>query len=81
MAKTPVFPHLLVEMAIVGETTGTLDITLATMADNYERRVEQMTHSLISMIEPALIVVVGMVVAFMAVSMITPLYSILKTLH
>ncbi len=81
MAKTPVFPHLLVEMAIVGETTGTLDTTLATMADNYERRVEQMTHSLISMIEPALIVVVGIVVAFMAVSMITPLYSILKTLH
>jgi type II secretory pathway component PulF len=81
MAKTPVFPHLLVEMVIVGETTGTLDTTLATMADNYERRVEQMTHSLISMIEPALIVVVGIVVAFMAVSMITPLYSILKTLH
>jgi type II secretory pathway component PulF len=81
MAKTPVFPHLLVEMAIVGETTGTLDTTLATMADNYERRVEQMTHSLISMIEPALIVVVGIVVAFLAVSMITPLYSILKTLH
>jgi type IV pilus assembly protein PilC len=81
MANTPVFPNLLVEMAIVGETTGTLDTTLATMADNYERRVEQMTHSLISMIEPALIVVVGVVVAFMAVSMVTPLYSILKTLH
>ena len=81
MARIAVFPQLLVEMVIVGETTGTLDTTLATMADVYERNVEQRVQALISMIEPALIVMVGLVVAFIAVSMITPLYSILKTMY
>ena len=81
MAKNSVFPHLLIEMANIGEMTGTLDTTLAKIADYYERRVEQMIHAMISTIEPALIVVVGLVVAFMAASMITPLYSILRSLH
>lgn len=81
MAGIAVFPQLLVEMVIVGETTGTLDTTLATMADLYEQRVEQRVQALISMIEPALIVVVGLVVAFIAVSMITPLYSILRAMY
>jgi type IV pilus assembly protein PilC len=81
MASIDVFPQLLVEMVVVGETTGTLDTTLATMADLYEQRVEQRVQALISMIEPALMIVVGLVVAFIAVSMITPLYSILKTMY
>ena len=81
MAAIPIFPQLLVEMVVVGETTGTLDATLDTMADFYEQRVEQRVRALISMMEPALIVVVGLVVAFMAVSMVTPLYSILRTMY
>jgi type IV pilus assembly protein PilC len=81
MAKSPIFPQLLVEMVVVGETTGTLDTTLATMADLYEERAEQKIQALTAMIEPTLIVAVGLVVAFIAVSMIMPLYSILKTIH
>jgi type IV pilus assembly protein PilC len=81
MAKNSVFPHLLIEMANIGEMTGTLDTTLVKIADYYERRVEQSIHAMISVIEPALIVVVGLVVAFMGASMITPLYSILRSLH
>lgn len=80
MKAVPVFPHLLVEMVVLGETTGTLDNMLATMADYYEQRVEQRVQALITMIEPALIVVVGMVVAFMAVAIITPLYSVLRAM-
>ena len=81
MAKVAVFPQLLVEMVVVGEATGTLDATLATMADFYEQRVEQRIQALTAMIEPALIAAVGLVVAFIAVSMITPLYSILRTIQ
>ena len=81
MATIALFPHVLVEMVIVGEKTGTLDSNLATMADFYELRVDQKVHALISMIEPLLIVTVGLVVAFIAVSMITPLYSILKSMY
>jgi type IV pilus assembly protein PilC len=81
LAKNPVFPHLLIEMSNIGEMTGTLDLTLAKIADYFERRVEQLIHAMISVMEPALIVAVGMVVAFMAASMISPLYSILRSLR
>ena len=81
MAAIDLFPRLLVEMVVVGEKTGTIDSTLATLADFYERRVDQRINALISMIEPLLTVVIGLVVVFIALSMITPLYSILKAVQ
>ena len=81
MEKSAVFPHLLVEMTSVGEATGTLDNTLLSLGQYYERRVEQLTHIMISMIEPALIFIVGAVVAFLALSMVTPLFSLYKNIH
>ena len=81
MSTLPVFPRPLVEMVIVGEKTGTLDSTLGSMGDFYEQRVDQRVQALISMIEPFLTIVVGVVVAFIAVSMVTPLYSILRSMY
>jgi type IV pilus assembly protein PilC len=81
MADIPLFPRLLVEMVVVGEKTGTMDATLATIANLYEKRVDRKIASLISMIEPTLTIIVGLVVIFIALSMITPLYSILRTMH
>jgi type IV pilus assembly protein PilC len=80
MAENKLFPRLLVEMVAVGEKTGTMDTTLATLADYYEERVEQRINTLIAMIEPVLTVVIGLVVAFIALSLITPLYSILRSI-
>jgi len=80
MAAIELFPRLLVEMVAVGEKTGTIDSTLATLADYYEERVDQRINTLISMIEPFLTVVIGLVVAFIALSLITPLYSILRSI-
>jgi type IV pilus assembly protein PilC len=80
MAEIDLFPRLLVEMVAVGEKTGTIDSTLATLADYYEERVDQRINTLISMIEPFLTVVIGLVVAFIALSLITPLYSILRSI-
>ena len=68
-------------MIVVGEKTGNLDSALTTIGDFYERRVDQRISTLITMIEPALTVVIGLVVVFIALSMITPLYSILKSMH
>jgi type IV pilus assembly protein PilC len=81
MAANDLFPQLMVEMIMVGEKTGTMDSTLATLANYYEERVEQKINTLISMIEPLLTVVIGLVVAFMALSLITPLYSILRSIQ
>jgi len=80
MATIALFPQLLMEMVVVGEKTGALDSTLATIADFYEQKVDRRVSTLISMIEPILTVVIGLVVAFIALSIITPLYSILRSI-
>ena len=80
MAAIELFPRLLVEMVAVGEKTGTIDSTLATLSNYYEERVDQRINTLIAMIEPFLTVVIGLVVAFIALSLITPLYSILRSI-
>ena len=81
MTENELFPSLLVEMVVVGEKTGAMDTTLITLADFYEKKVSRRIDMLIAMIEPLLTVIVGMVVIFIALSMITPLYSILKSMH
>lgn len=81
MSENAIFPPLLVEMTVVGEKTGAMDATLGTLADFYEQEVDRKIDSLISMIEPALTLAIGGLVIFIALSMITPLYSILKSMH
>ena len=81
MSENTVFPPLLVEMTVVGEKTGAMDTTLGTLADFYEQEVDRKIDSLISMIEPALTLAIGGLVIFIALSMITPLYSIIKSMH
>ena len=81
MSENTLFPALLVEMTVVGEKTGSMDSTLGTLADFYEQEVDRKIDSLISMIEPTLTLAIGGLVIFIALSMITPLYSILKSMH
>jgi type IV pilus assembly protein PilC len=81
MAENELFPPLLVEMVVVGEKSGAMDTTLVTLADFYDKKVSRRIDILISMIEPVLTVIVGLVVIFIALSMITPLYSILRSMH
>ncbi|MFH1646711.1 MAG: type II secretion system F family protein [Chloroflexota bacterium] len=81
MSEIDLFPRLLVEMVVVGEKTGAMDDTLATLADFYERKVDRRIDVLISMIEPMLTLMVGAVIIFIALSMFTPLYSILRGIH
>jgi len=80
MSQNKLFPQLLVEMVMVGEKTGVMDTTLATLADFYENKADRKIDTLISMIEPALTVAIGGVVVFIALSVITPMYTILKSI-
>jgi type II secretory pathway component PulF len=81
MSEIALFPTLLVEMTAVGEKTGAMDTTLATLADFYEKKIDRNVDTLITMIEPALTVMVGLVVLFIALSVITPLYTILQSMR
>jgi type IV pilus assembly protein PilC len=81
LSDNTLFPPLLVEMVLVGEKTGAMDTTLNTLADFYEKKVSRRIDTLVAMIEPMLTVIVGLVVIFIALSMIVPMYSILRSMH
>ncbi len=71
------FPSTVMEMMEVGEQTGETSEVLEDLAGFYEEEVEQATKNLVSMIEPLLMVIIGAVVGFFAISMIQPMYSML----
>jgi len=76
MAKNPLFLPMMVQMIGVGEETGNLDVTLLSVAQSYEVEAEDKTHSLIGLIQPAVTVIIGLVVAFIAISLVSAMYSV-----
>lgn len=78
LARFPkLFPILTVQMMEVGEETGKTVEVLSNLADFYEEEVDQITKNLSSIIEPVLMVIIGVAVGFFAISMILPMYSIM----
>ena len=71
---------LVVNMVDVGEETGELDAMLYKVADNYDEEVAVLTESLISLLEPLLIVVLGVMVGFIVVALFLPLVSLIEKL-
>jgi len=69
------FPNFLISLIIVGEKTGTLEGILKTFADFYDEEVDYSLQSLTTFIEPALLLVMGLVVGTIAFSIIMPIYQ------
>jgi len=78
MSKRPVFLPLMVEMARVGEETGGLDTTLTTVAETFELEADRRIQALLALMEPALTIIMGIGVAFVALSLFLPLYGSLS---
>lgn len=76
LIKEPIFPQLIGQMAAVGEETGELDKVLSKVADYYERATSDLTTSISSLIEPAVLLIVGAGVAFMVFAIYIPIYQI-----
>lgn len=74
------YTPLVVQMIEVGEETGSLDDILMDLAEFYEEEVNETTKNLSTIIEPVLMVVMGIAVGFFAISMIQPMYSIGDTI-
>ena len=68
-------------MMHIGETTGNLPQTLIYLSELYEAEVDEQTRNLSNSIEPILMIVMGLLVGLIAVSVITPIYEITKTLQ
>ncbi len=62
-------------MIMVGEESGRLDEMLLRVADNYEKTVRNLVKRLISFLEPAMILAMGLVVGFIVISMLTAIFS------
>lgn len=69
------FPPLLTQMVIVGEKTGTLDQSLMNVVDFYRKEVDISMESLLSLLEPIMIIFLGLTVAGLMASILLPLYK------
>jgi type IV pilus assembly protein PilC len=80
ISQLPIFPSMLAQVVRVGEETGTLDSHLETLAQFYEEEVDRSLKTVTTLVEPLMIVLVGGIVAFVAISMILPMYSLLSSI-
>jgi type IV pilus assembly protein PilC len=78
LKSTGVFPNMVAQMISAGESTGALDAMLAKIADFYEDEVDLAVAGLLTLLEPLLIAVLGVIVGGIVVSMYLPLFSIIS---
>jgi type IV pilus assembly protein PilC len=79
--RRDLFPNILSHMVAIGETTGNLSETLIYISELYENEVDEITKNMSSSIEPVLMIFMGIIVGFVAISVITPIYAITQNLH
>ena len=75
LAASGVFPKMVTHMIAVGESTGALDAMLGKIADFYEDEVDQAVASLTSLLEPIMMVFLGIVIGFIVVAMYLPIFK------
>ncbi|MFZ5876237.1 MAG: type II secretion system F family protein [Nitrospirota bacterium] len=75
LAQTKVFPPMVVQMISVGETTGALDAMLSKIADFYDDEVDTAVAALTSLLEPLLMVFLGVTIGFIVIAMYMPIFQ------
>jgi len=78
LAETKVFPPMVIQMVVVGEATGALDSMLSKVADFYEDEVDSTIASLMSIIEPIMMIGVGFMVGIIIVAMYLPMFKMMQ---
>jgi type IV pilus assembly protein PilC len=81
LASTRIFPPLSIDMIEVGESTGALPTMLTSVAEFYEDDVNTNMTAAMSLIEPAIMIFMGVFVAFVLISLYLPIFSLADTIH
>jgi Type II secretory pathway, component PulF len=76
LSRKPIFPPMLVRMVAAGEATGKIDAMLVKMADFWDEEIEAMLDALTSLIEPMLIVFLGVIVGGIVIAMFLPIFKL-----
>lgn len=76
LSKDPTFPPFIGQMAAVGEETGQLDGVLNKVADYYEEATDQMIKTISTLVEPVVLIIMGLGVAFLVFAILVPIYNI-----
>lgn len=79
LSNTFLFPLTVSRMIQVGEKTGNLESSLFEMAEFYEKEIDNTTNNLSSILEPILLVAIGIVVGFIVLSIIMPIYQLTES--
>lgn len=79
MKQTDLFPHMVVQMAAIGEEAGALDAMLFKVAEYYEQEVNNAVDALASLIEPLIMVFLGVIVGGMVIGMYLPIFKLAST--
>src|SRR5581483_8630496 len=78
LRATKVCDAIVVNMVDVGEETGDLDKMLIKIADNYDNDVDVLVGSLISILEPVMVVILGLIVGFIVIALFAPMISLIQ---
>jgi type II secretory pathway component PulF len=81
LRKLGIFPKTVIQMINVGEETGKLDEMLLKVADIEERHMRARTRTLVSLLAPAMILIVGALVGFMVIALLLPIFRMSRAIH
>jgi type IV pilus assembly protein PilC len=80
MKQANLFPHMVIQMAAIGEEAGALDTMLFKVAEFYEQEVNNAVDALTSLLEPLIMVIIGVLVGSMVVGMYLPIFKLAATI-
>ena len=75
-----VFPHMVIQMTAIGEEAGALDTMLVKVAEFYEQEVNNAVDALSSLLEPLIMIILGVIVGGMVVAMYLPIFKLAATI-
>src|SRR5215213_8064253 len=76
LSKKPIFPPMMLRMVSAGEATGKIDTMLEKMADFWDEEIEAILGALTSLIEPLLIVVLGVIIGGIVIALFMPIFKL-----